>query len=77
MYSLTGVGRELSINAQKNYSAAVSLSQLYRAWLPEGALMQDVKSDLLISQLLGGPPQCEGSLQKLLESAPGKLKPRQ
>lgn len=55
MYSFKGVGRELNINAQNRCSAAVSLSQLYGAWLPKGAHIQDVQSDLLDAQLLGGP----------------------
>lgn len=55
MYSSTRVGRELNINARNRCSTAVNLSQLYGAWLPKGALVQDVKPDLLSFQLGGLP----------------------
>lgn len=56
MYSFTGVGRELNINAQNRCSAAVSLSQLNGAWLPKGACIQDVKSDLPDCSCWEDPP---------------------
>lgn len=48
------------MNAQNRCTSAMTLSQLYEAWLPKGACIQGVKSDLLDLQLQRGPHKVWG-----------------